>query len=98
MLLLAQESPKSKEGPQASEIGTWQGLGENVGDVVMTRDTPYGEGAVFNAFSNKMMADINMFASGVVSGVRRKCLGAVVVTEEHSGIGFEEMDFAQELS
>ena len=70
MLLLAQESPKSKEGPQVSEIGTWQGLGENVSDVVMTGDMPYGEGTIFNAFANKMMMDINMLALGVVSGVR----------------------------
>ena len=60
--LLAQVLPKSKVRAQASEVGTRQRLSEDVSDVVMTGNTPDGEGTVLNAFTDKMMADVNMLA------------------------------------
>ena len=69
MLLLAQTSPKSKVGPQTSEVGTGQRLSEDICDIVMTGDAPNGKGSIINAFANEVVADINVFTSGMVSGV-----------------------------
>ena len=53
-----------------SEIRMWQHLSEDIGNIVMSRDTPNGKGAILNVLANKVMMDVDVLALGMVSQVR----------------------------
>jgi len=47
---------------KACKVRMGEGLCENIGNVVMTRDTPNRDRAVFNMLTYKVVANIDVFA------------------------------------
>lgn len=89
---------KTEMGGMCSEGGVWEGFGEDVGVVLGSRDVGEVEETVLDGFADVVMAEADMFGTGMVYGVQGQLTSAlVVVVELDGGDGVGSFDSAEEV-
>ena len=76
---------ETKKRAETKESGSGERFSENIGEIVRTRDVPYGDLVGVGVMPNDMVFNLDMLRARVKRLVARQDNGAAVVDEERGG-------------